>query len=191
MSTFTAASNSFRIIATELPDILIIEPKIFRDERGFFLETYNKDGLAAAGFVADFVQDNHSRSSGGVLRGLHYQIPPKAQGKLVRVASGSIYDVAVDVRKSSKTYGKWFGIELSAEDMRMLWIPKGFAHGFVVLSESADLLYKTTDVYAPNYEQTLLWNDPSIAIQWPLKGQPLISKKDAMGVQLKDAIGFE
>ena len=171
------------IIPTSIPDVLIIEPKVFGDQRGFFYESYNRRTLAEAGIPDDFVQDNHSRSARGVLRGLHYQIQ-NTQSKLVRVISGSVYDVAVDLRRSSPTFGLWVGIELSADNKRMVWIPKGFAHGFVVTSEHAEFLYKTTDYWSPQFERSLLWNDPALAISWPVTGEPLIAAKDAAGLPL-------
>jgi dTDP-4-dehydrorhamnose 3,5-epimerase len=169
------------IIPTDIPDVLIIEPKVFGDERGFFYESYNRKAMTAAGIPDDFVQDNHSRSARGVLRGLHYQTQ-HTQGKLVRVISGSVYDVAVDLRKSSPTFGKWVGIALSAENKRMAWIPPGFAHGFVVTSDNAEFLYKTTNYWAPEFERSLLWNDPALGITWPLTGAPTIAAKDAAGL---------
>lgn len=171
------------IIPTRIPDVLIIEPKVFGDERGFFYESYNRRVMTEAGIPDDFVQDNHSRSARGVLRGLHYQIQ-QTQGKLVRVISGSVYDVAVDLRKSSPTFGQWVGMELSADNKRMAWIPKGFAHGFVVTSDTAEFLYKTTDYWAPQFERSLLWNDPALGITWPLDMQPIIAAKDAAGLPL-------
>ena len=171
------------IIPTKIPDVLVLEPKVFGDERGFFYESYNRRAMTEAGIPDDFVQDNHSRSAKGVLRGLHYQIQ-NTQGKLVRVISGSVYDVAVDLRKSSPTFGKWVGVELSAENKRMAWIPKGFAHGFVVTSDTAEFLYKTTDYWAPQFERSLLWNDPALGITWPLEGEPTIAAKDAAALPL-------
>ncbi|MEO6146126.1 MAG: dTDP-4-dehydrorhamnose 3,5-epimerase [Sulfuriferula sp.] len=171
------------IFPTVIPDVLVLEPKVFGDDRGFFYESYNRRVMSEAGIPDDFVQDNHSRSAKGVLRGLHYQIQ-HSQGKLVRVISGSVFDVAVDLRKSSPTFGKWVGIELSAENKRMAWIPKGFAHGFVVTSDSAEFLYKTTDYWAPQHERSLLWNDPALGIDWPLDGAPTIAAKDAAGLPL-------
>jgi dTDP-4-dehydrorhamnose 3,5-epimerase len=168
---------------TALPDILLIEPRVFGDERGFFFESYNRRALAEAGLIAEFVQDNHSRSTHGVLRGLHYQIE-RAQGKLVRVTAGEVFDVAVDMRRSSPTFGRWMGIALSAENRRMLWIPPGFAHGFLVLSDAAEFLYKTTDYWYPEFERTLLWNDPTIGIEWPLSGEPTLAAKDVAGRSL-------
>jgi len=175
---------------TAIPDVLIIEPKVFGDERGFFYESFNQKTLAeAAGITDSFVQDNHSRSAKNVLRGLHYQVK-QPQGKLVRVVVGEVFDVAVDVRRSSPTFGKWVGVHLSAENKRMFWVPKGFAHGFLVLSDYAEFLYKTTDFYAPEYERSILWNDPDLGIAWPLDGQPILSAKDMAGVPLKDAEVF-
>ncbi|HBZ98697.1 MAG TPA: dTDP-4-dehydrorhamnose 3,5-epimerase, partial [Pseudomonas sp.] len=156
-----------KVVETSIPDVLIIEPKVFGDERGFFYESFNAAAFeAATGLKRQFVQDNHSKSQRGVLRGLHYQIQ-QPQGKLVRVVAGEVFDVAVDLRKSSPSFGRWFGTHLSAQNQRQLWIPEGFAHGFVVLSESAEFLYKTTDYYAPEHERSLLWNDPELGIQWP------------------------
>jgi len=174
------------VIPTDLPEVILLEPKVFGDERGFFMESYNKRVLAEVGIHHDFVQDNHSRSAKGVLRGLHYQLR-QAQGKLVRVVVGRVFDVAVDLRKNSPTFGRWAGFELSAENKRQAWIPPGFGHGFLVLSDSADFLYKATDYYAPEHERSVLWNDPAIGIQWPLDGEPLLSGKDRAGVLLKDA----
>ena len=170
-------------IPTSIPDVLIIEPKVFGDDRGFFYESYNRRVMTDAGIPYDFVQDNHSRSARGVLRGLHYQIQ-QSQGKLVRVISGSVYDVAVDLRKSSPTFGQWVGMELSADNKRMAWIPPGFAHGFTVTSDTAEFLYKTTDYWAPQFERSLLWNDPALGIDWPLDGEPLVAAKDAAGLPL-------
>ena len=171
-----------KVIPTHIPDVKIIEPAVFGDTRGFFMETWNSETFASLGLNLTFVQDNHSRSTQGILRGLHYQIQ-QAQGKLVRVTSGAVFDVAVDLRQASPTFGQWVGVELSAENHRMLWIPPGFAHGFYVLSESADFLYKCTELYAPQYDRCLRWDDPSVGIQWPLvKGEmPLLSAKDAAG----------
>lgn len=170
----------------EIPDVVLIQPRVFEDERGFFLESYRKERFAEAGIPYDFVQDNHSRSRRGVLRGLHYQIR-QAQGKLVRVIAGEIFDVAVDLRRSSPTFGRWMGAVLSAENKTMLWIPPGFAHGFYVLSEQAEVLYKTTDYYAPQWERTLLWNDPALGIRWPEGPAPIVSAKDAAGLPLAQA----
>jgi dTDP-4-dehydrorhamnose 3,5-epimerase len=176
-----------KIIPTEIPDLLLIEPKVFGDARGFFFESYSeKLFIAGGGPKLSFVQDNHSRSSRGVLRGLHYQIQ-QPQGKLVRCTSGEVYDVAVDIRKSSPTFGKWVGVILSEENKRMLYVPPGFAHGFVTLSDTAEFLYKTTDYYAPQYERTILWNDSTIGVEWPLKETPLLSKKDAEGIPFPQA----
>lgn len=177
------------IIKTEIPDVLIIEPKVFGDARGFFFESYNQKAMAEAGITAAFVQDNHSRSAKNVLRGLHYQIQ-QPQGKLVRVVVGEVYDVAVDVRRSSPTFGQWVGFNLSAENKRMAWIPPGFAHGFLVVSDYAEFLYKTTDFWAPQHERCIRWNDPDLGIAWPLQGEPLLAAKDSAGVQLKDAEVF-
>ncbi len=175
------------VISTAIPDVLIIEPKVFGDARGFFFESYNEHAFAQAmGLSLKFVQDNHSRSAQGVLRGLHYQIR-QPQGKLVRVVRGSVFDVAVDLRRSSPTFGRWVGVELSESNHRQLWVPPGFAHGFVVTSESADFLYKTTDYYAPEHERCIAWNDPAIGIQWPLDGPPVLSAKDQQGVSLAQA----
>ena len=171
-----------KVIPTHIPDVKIIEPAVFGDARGFFMETWNSETFASLGLNLTFVQDNHSRSTQGILRGLHYQIQ-QAQGKLVRVTSGAVFDVAVDLRQASPTFGQWVGVELSAENHRMLWVPPGFAHGFYVLSESADFLYKCTELYAQQYDRCLRWDDPSVGIQWPLvKGEmPLLSAKDAAG----------
>lgn len=179
------------IVKTEIPDVLIIEPKVFGDARGFFFESFNARAFAeATGLSPNFVQDNHSRSAKNVLRGLHYQIQ-QPQGKLVRVAVGEVFDVAVDLRKHSPTFGQWAGTVLSAENKRLLWIPEGFAHGFLVLSESADFLYKTTNYYAPAHERCLVWNDPAINIRWPLSGEPILAAKDIAGKQLQDAEVFQ
>ena len=174
------------IIETELPGVVIIEPRVFGDARGFFVETWNARAFAQHGLDLKFVQDNHSKSVQGTLRGLHYQIK-QPQGKLVRVTAGEVFDVAVDIRKSSPTFGKWFGVVLSAENKRMLWVPMGFAHGFYVLSDSAEFMYKCTDYYAPEYERCIRWNDPDLGINWPIaQGQaPLLSEKDSQGVGLK------
>ena len=176
-----------KVIETSIPDVLIIEPRVFGDERGFFYESFNAAAFeAATGLKRQFVQDNHSKSQRGVLRGLHYQIQ-QPQGKLVRVVAGEVFDVAVDLRKSSPSFGRWFGTHLSAQNQRQLWIPEGFAHGFVVLSESADFLYKTTDYYAPEHERSLLWNDPELGIEWPFDEPPQLSAKDQAGKRLSDA----
>lgn len=175
---------------TAIPEVFVFEPKVFGDERGFFFESYNENTFFdATGLRPRFVQDNHSRSAKGVLRGLHYQIQ-QPQGKLVRVTVGEVFDVAVDVRKSSATFGQWFGVHLSAENHRMMWVPAGFAHGFLVLSDFAEFLYKTTDFYAPQYERCIRWDDPAIGIQWPLDGMPLLSAKDQQGVLLDNAEVF-
>ncbi|NEO32240.1 MAG: dTDP-4-dehydrorhamnose 3,5-epimerase [Symploca sp. SIO3C6] len=175
------------VIPTKIPEVLIIEPRVFGDDRGFFYESYNQRAFSdKAGITADFVQDNHSRSQQNVLRGLHYQIQ-QPQGKLLRVIVGSIFDVAVDIRKSSPTFGQWVSCLLSAENKRQVWVPPGFAHGFLVLSEAAEVLYKTTDFYAPQHERTLLWNDPDLAIAWPLSKNPILSAKDLAGQPLKQA----
>jgi dTDP-4-dehydrorhamnose 3,5-epimerase len=175
-----------KVTPTALPDIALIEPRVFGDARGFFFESYNRRSFADAGIAAEFVQDNHSLSTRGVLRGLHYQIE-HAQGKLVRVTAGEVFDVAVDVRRSSATFGRWVGVTLSAENRRMLWIPPGFAHGFLVLSASAEFLYKTTDYWYPEFERCLLWNDPALGIAWPLSGTPTLAAKDAAGRPLAQA----
>lgn len=175
------------IIPTEIPDVLIIEPRIFGDERGFFLESYNQQAFTdKAGIMANFVQDNHSRSVQNVLRGLHYQIQ-QSQGKLVRAVVGTVFDVALDIRQSSPTFGKWVGCTLSAENKRQLWIPPGFAHGFFVMSEVAEILYKATDYYAPQYERSILWNDPDLGIDWPITTEPILSAKDKAGEAFKTA----
>jgi dTDP-4-dehydrorhamnose 3,5-epimerase len=180
-----------KVIPTSIPDVLILEPKVFGDARGFFLESFNQKAFeAATGVTADFVQDNHSRGTKGVLRGLHYQIR-QPQGKLVRVVRGSAYDVAVDVRKSSPTFGKWVGVELSEENRLQLWVPPGIAHGFQVTTDSADFLYKATDYYAPEHERCIAWDDPAIGIDWPLDGPPSLSAKDKAGVSLANAEVFE
>jgi len=179
-------------IATAIPDVIMVRPDVLGDERGFFVETFRLDRFREAGIVASFVQDNHSGSQQGVLRGLHYQIR-QAQGKLVRVVSGEIYDVAVDIRRSSPTFGKWIGINLSAREKQLIWIPPGFAHGFYVLSEWAEIVYKATDYYAPEWERSLLWNDPALGITWPIvHGQPpALSAKDAAGKTLAEAALFD
>jgi dTDP-4-dehydrorhamnose 3,5-epimerase len=179
-----------KTIATGLDGVFILEPKVFGDARGFFMESYNEKATREAlGITYDFVQDNHSRSAQGVLRGLHYQIR-QAQGKLVRVVKGSVFDVAVDMRKSSPTFGQWTGVELTEDNHRQFWVPPGFAHGFVVLSESADFLYKTTEYYAPEHERCLIWNDPAIGIEWPIDFAPSLSAKDAQGLPLSEAKTF-
>ena len=177
-----------RFIACDIPGPVIIEPKVFGDERGFFLESWNRAAFAEAGLDLTFVQDNHSRSSRGVLRGLHYQ-EPNPQGKLVRVANGSVFDVAVDIRRSSATFGRWIGVELSAANQRMLWVPPGFAHGFLTLEDKTDFLYKCTDFYQPAAEHCLRWDDPALAIDWPLEGlTPELSAKDKVGKLLADCV---
>ena len=184
------AANGLKATATAIPDVLIIEPKVFGDQRGFFFESFNQEAFnQVTGLNANFVQDNHSRSAKGVLRGLHYQIQ-QPQGKLVRVVSGEVLDVAVDIRRSSPTFGKAVSALLSGENHRQLWVPPGFAHGFVVLSETADFLYKTTDYYAPAFERCILWNDPAIGIDWQLTEQPKLSGKDAVGLLLSEADVF-
>lgn len=178
------------VIKTPLDGLLVIEPTVFGDQRGFFYESFNAQRFAEqTGVNVEFLQDNHSRSAKGVLRGLHYQIQ-QAQGKLVRVTTGAVFDVAVDLRKSSPTFGQWYGLELSAENKRQLWVPAGFAHGFLVTSDVAEFLYKTTDYYAPAYERTVSWNDPAIGIEWPLDSEPLLSAKDKAGVPLAQAEVF-
>jgi dTDP-4-dehydrorhamnose 3,5-epimerase len=181
-----------KAIATAIPGVLILEPKVFGDDRGYFTESFNRKTFAdATGLQHEFVQDNHSRSSKGVLRGLHYQLPPHAQGKLVRVARGVVFDVAVDIRDRSATFGRWVGVELSDQNHRQLWLPPGMAHGFVVLSETADFLYKTTDYYAPQAERSVRWDDPTLAIKWPPLDSPFtLSPKDALAPLLADAIRF-
>lgn len=182
--------HTMQIQTTAIPGLLIIEPKVFGDERGFFYESFNARRFAElTGVQTRFVQDNHSKSAKNVLRGLHYQIQ-QPQGKLVRVIAGCVFDVAVDLRKSSPTFGQWVGITLSAANNRQLWIPEGFAHGFVVTSESAEFLYKTTDYWAPEFERSILWNDPAIGIQWPIDAEPLLSGKDKIGKLLAEAEVF-
>jgi dTDP-4-dehydrorhamnose 3,5-epimerase len=180
-----------KVIPTAIKDVLVLEPRLFGDTRGFFMETFNQRAFSdVIGSEIFFVQDNHSRSAHGVLRGLHYQCPPHAQGKLVRVTQGRVFDVAVDIRKTSPTFKQWFGIELSAENHRQLWIPPGLAHGFLVLSESADFLYKTTNYYAPAAEGSIRWDDPEIKVNWPLEGiQPSLSNKDASAPFLAQIVG--
>lgn len=178
-----------QIVDTAIPDVKIIEPKVFGDERGFFFESFNQRVLAGLGIAGEFVQDNHSRSQRNVLRGLHYQIQ-QAQDKLVRVVVGEVYDVAVDLRRNSPTFGKWVGMHLSAANKRMAWVPKGFAHGFLTLSDYAEFLYKTTDYYAPEHERSIIWNDADLAIDWPLTGEPVLAKKDAAGVPFTQADVF-
>jgi dTDP-4-dehydrorhamnose 3,5-epimerase len=178
---------AYSVTPTNLPEVLLLQPKVFGDARGFFYESFNaRDFTAATGLNRDFVQDNHSRSAKGVLRGLHYQLQ-HTQGKLVRVTSGEVFDVAVDMRRTSPTFGKWAGVILSGENKSQLWVPEGFAHGFVVLSETAEFLYKTTDYWDPASERSLLWNDPVLGIEWPLDGAPLLAAKDAAGKTLAEA----
>lgn len=179
--------TQMKITPTAIPDVLIIEPKVFGDARGFFYESFNQKAFnEATGTNHQFVQDNHSRSAKGVLRGLHYQIQ-QPQGKLVRVVRGAVFDVAVDIRKSSPTFGKWVGVELSEENHKQLWVPPGFAHGFMVISDYADFLYKTTDYYAPEHERCIAWNDSSLKIEWPIEAAPKLSAKDGEGKLLQDA----
>lgn len=179
------------IVHTKIPEVLQFEPQVFTDDRGFFFEAYNHQKFAQeTGIIVNFVQDNHSCSKQNVLRGLHYQIQ-QPQGKLIRAVVGTIFDVAVDIKKSSPTFGKWVGSELSAENKRLLWIPPGFAHGFLVLSEIAEVLYKTTDYYAPQGDRTILWNDPDLAIDWPLSAPPILSTKDEAGKSLRTAEVFD
>ena len=177
-----------KVTPTSIPEVLIIEPRVFGDTRGFFYESFNQKAFnAATGLSVNFVQDNHSRSTKGVLRGLHYQVQ-QPQGKLVRVVRGAVFDVAVDIRKNSPTFGQWVGIELNEDNHKQLWVPPGFAHGFVVLSDSADFLYKTTEYYAPEHERCVAWNDPEIGIQWPLAFEPSLSSKDLQGMALHEAM---
>ena len=179
-----------KITPTTIPEVLVIEPKVFGDARGFFFESFNQKAFnEATGLDVNFVQDNHSRSTKGVLRGLHYQIH-QPQGKLVRVVRGAVFDVAVDIRKGSTTFGKWEGIELTEENNKQFWVPPGFAHGFLVLSDSADFLYKTTDYYAPEFERCIAWNDPAIGINWPMQGEPSLSTKDQRAKPLAEAEHF-
>lgn len=180
----------YTVTSTAIPEVLIMEPKVFGDDRGFFFESFNqRDFQQLAGLDVQFVQDNHSKSSKGVLRGLHYQIQ-NPQGKLVRVTHGTVFDVAVDLRRSSPNFGKWVGVELSAKNKKQLWVPPGFAHGFVVTSESAEFLYKTTDYWSPEHERSLLWNDSTVSIQWPVDGTPQLAAKDAAAKTLLDADVF-
>jgi len=178
-----------RLINSSLPEVLIVEPRVFGDDRGYFYESYNERELEQLGLRAHFVQDNHSRSARNVLRGLHYQIT-QAQGKLVRVTAGEIYDVAVDIRRSSPTFGKWAAVVLSAENRWMCWVPPGYAHGFVITSDYAEVQYKTTDYWAPQHERCIIWNDPDLAISWPLQGEPILSQKDRAGLPLRQAEVF-
>lgn len=171
-----------------IPEVVLFEPRVFGDDRGFFFESFNQKIFKdATGLDREFVQDNHSKSSYGVLRGLHYQLAPMAQGKLVRVTQGEVFDVAVDIRKGSPTFGQWVGAILSAENKNQLWVPEGFAHGFITLSESAEFLYKTTNFYSPEHERSIAWNDPEIGVEWPKTDKVLLSAKDEVGVLLKDA----
>jgi dTDP-4-dehydrorhamnose 3,5-epimerase len=180
-----------KVTPLAIPDVLLIEPQVFGDDRGFFFESFNQERFEKAiGQKINFVQDNHSKSVKGVLRGLHYQLPPKAQGKLVRVIQGEVFDVAVDLRKSSPTFGKWVGEILSADNKKQLWIPEGFAHGFVTLSDTAEFLYKTTDFYSPEHEESIVWNDATIAIKWPFDFEPSLSNKDNLGKALPDSEVF-
>lgn len=181
-----------KLVRTAIPEVILIEPKVFGDERGFFMETWRDSWLEEMGVDVSFIQDNHSLSSKGILRGLHYQIK-QPQGKLVRVVSGEVFDVAVDLRKGSPTFGKWVGEWLTAENKRMLWVPPGFAHGFMVVSDEAEFVYKCTSYYAPEYDRTLLWNDPAIGIDWPLDGieEVKLSEKDKVGKVLAEADVFE
>ncbi|MGD9787071.1 MAG: dTDP-4-dehydrorhamnose 3,5-epimerase [Sulfuricellaceae bacterium] len=180
-----------KVIPTAIPDVLVLEPRVFGDERGFFFESYNKRVFEEiTGICTEFVQDNHSKSAKNVLRGLHYQIQ-RPQGKLIRVVTGEVFDVAVDIRKSSPTFGKWVGAVLSAENKRMVWIPEGFAHGFLVLSEHAEFLYKTTDYWVPEFERCIRWDDPELGILWPINQEPLLSQKDHVGSMLNLAELFE
>lgn len=180
-----------KVIPTSIPGLLIIEPKVFGDDRGFFFESFNEQvWVEQTGVTSRFVQDNHSKSGENVLRGLHYQMN-RPQGKLVRVVSGEVYDVAVDIRRSSPTFGTWEGCYLSAANKRQFWVPEGFAHGFIVVSDSAEFLYKTTDYYAPEFERCIVWNDPDLAIEWPLVGEPILSIKDLQGKLFRDADYFD
>src|SRR5271170_6256675 len=190
VQTIRPVMDALKKIQTSLPGVFALEPRVFGDERGFFLESYNQRNMAEVGIVERFVQDNHSCSSRNVLRGLHYQLK-HPQGKLVRVAEGEVLDVAVDMRRNSASFGRWEAVRLSGDNKRMLWIPVGFAHGFRVISESAHVLYKATDYYAPEHERTLAWNDPDLKIDWALEGDPIVSAKDQRGVALRDAETFE
>ena len=181
-----------KVTALAIPDVLLIEPQVFGDDRGFFFESFNQQAFnQATGLDLQFVQDNHSKSAKNVLRGLHYQLPPKAQGKLVRVVAGEVFDVAVDIRKDSPTFGQWVGRVLSAENKLQMWVPAGLAHGFLVLSDSAEFLYKTTDYYAPEYERSIAWNDPALAIDWPIQGLPSLSSKDAVAPLLSELVSCQ
>jgi dTDP-4-dehydrorhamnose 3,5-epimerase len=178
-----------KIVPCSIPEVLLVEPTVFGDDRGFFFESWNERSFAVAGIVARFVQDNHSRSARNVVRGLHYQIRQQ-QGKLVRVLAGEVFDVAVDIRRSSPSFGRWVGVRLSGENKATAWVPPGFAHGFAVLSDYAEVLYKTTDYYAPEHERTILWNDRDIGIEWPLSQPPIVSAKDAAGAAFRNAETF-
>ncbi len=181
-----------KVIPTKIPAVMVVEPKVFGDERGFFYESFNQALFnEAVGSDIEFVQDNHSRSNKGVLRGIHYQMPPMAQGKLVRVVVGEVFDVAVDLRKKSPTFGHWVGEILSAENKKQLWVPEGFGHGFCVLSETAEFLYKTTNYYSPSHERAIHWNDASVGVQWPLENPPQVSEKDAAAHAFADAEVFD
>jgi dTDP-4-dehydrorhamnose 3,5-epimerase len=190
VSAIQPPMDAINKLPTSLPGVFVLEPRVFRDERGFFFESYNQQSMASLGISENFVQDNHSSSSRNVLRGLHYQVK-HPQGKLVRVAEGEILDVAVDLRRSSATFGRWEAVRLSGKNNRMLWIPAGFAHGFRVMSEKAQVLYKATDFYAPEHERTLAWNDAQLKIDWALDGEPIVSAKDQRGVALSAAETFE
>ena len=190
VQAFRPAMDALKKIPTSLPGVFVLEPRVFGDERGFFFESYNEQAMAEIGITEKFVQDNHSCSSRNVLRGLHYQVR-HPQGKLVRAAEGEILDVAVDMRRSSPSFGRWEAVRLSGENKRMLWIPVGFAHGFRVISDKAQVLYKATDFYAPEHERTLAWNDPDLKINWELDGEPTVSAKDQRGVAFRDAQSFE
>jgi dTDP-4-dehydrorhamnose 3,5-epimerase len=190
VSALQPTMDAINKLPTSLPGVFVLEPRVFRDERGFFFESYNQQSMASLGISENFVQDNHSSSSRNVLRGLHYQVK-HPQGKLVRVAEGEILDVAVDLRRSSATFGRWEAVRLSGKNNRMLWIPAGFAHGFRVMSEKAQVLYKATDFYAPEHERTLAWNDAQLKIDWALDGEPIVSAKDQRGVALSAAETFE
>jgi dTDP-4-dehydrorhamnose 3,5-epimerase len=180
-----------KVLPTELPGVLLLEPRLFSDDRGFFFESYNRQAFAqATGYAGDFVQDNHSHSTRSVLRGIHYQIR-QPQGKLIRVVAGEVFDVAVDLRRSSPTFGKWAGFHLTAANNRMAWIPAGYGHAYLALSERVDVLYKTTDYYAPQHERTLAWNDPTVSVKWPLEGKPILNAKDSGGALLKQAEVFD
>lgn len=181
-----------KVTPLDIPEVILFEPRVFGDDRGFFFESFNQRQFEeAVGYAVQFVQDNHSKSAKGVLRGLHYQMPPHAQGKLVRVVQGEVFDVAVDIRKSSPTFGKWVGATLSAENKQQLWVPPGFAHGFITLSETAEFLYKTSNYYAPQSERSIIWNDSDVGINWPAGFDPALSGKDSVAPMFKDAEVFE